>query len=557
MYKALLSVSAVGLVVAVGFSPANAATIKGKVSNCKGCTVVAVAKKGSGASAKLKANGSFRLQLKGKGAKGAQLQIIKKRGNYLGPIVLKHKNKRAYVTLRGTSVNLGKIKVKKGYAVVAKSMPKRAVSGKWAKANEAGKPTGAGKLGMSKRKKGKGKGKKKKARIAKTKGPATSSGDLDTDRDGIAKGFDVDGDADGVLDSVEGVQRSPVNMFSNLKVPIEASLNLNATGVDQARVNALIKDQLSLVYEIPFDQQEAKGATSVNVDCLGLTYCRAGNGTATIDGVGGTVPGDLPMNSLWTSYDTDSDGLPNLYRSTELQRFAIIVRPKATTSEVNPGDSYNVIATSSSGKTSIASNLDFYFYTTPAVTTYDVGAGPQTVSYPIAAGTTGTQGNPVQMASNSITLTFWRPQRPALPGESGSFFDIGLLLYGVEPVEKQDPGGAPGPPPAGEPPAPGPPAAPGPGALAGGVHGCKAQYYSNLSPTLKTGGDEAASTPLEDTANDAPPNAANTLSFTLDLGGCLSSQGVATAGQTFDLDLQARGERGDNAAQKLTVKMPG
>ncbi len=551
MYKVLLSVATLALVATIGSASAGAATIKGKVKKCKGCTVIAVVKKGSGASAKLKANGSFRLQLKGKSAKGAQLQIIKRNGNYLGPIVLKHKKKRAYVTHRGASVNLGKVSVKKGYAVVAKTLPKRAVSGKWAKANSKGKPRGAGKLGLSKRKKGKGKGKKKKASIAKTKGPAKSSGDLDTDRDGIPKGLDVDGDADGVLDSMEGVERSPVNMFSNLKVPIEASLNLNATGINQASIDALITDQLTLVYEIPTDMPEAKGATAANVDCMGLIYCRAGNGTAIIDGVGGTIPGDLPMNSLWTDYDTDSDGLPNLYKSTELKRFAIIVRPKAPTSAVKPGDSYNVISTSSAGKTSIASNLDFYFYTTPAVTTYDAGAGPQTVSYPIAPGSTGTQGNPVQMASNSITLTFWRPQRPALPGESGSFFDIGLLFYGVEPVEQQDPGGAPGPPP-GEPPPP-----PSPSALAGGVHACKAQYYSNLSPTLKKGGDEVASTPLEDTVNDAPPNAANTLSFTLDLGGCLSSQGVATAGQTFDLDLQARAERGDNAAQKLTVKLPG
>lgn len=530
-----------------------AATIKGNVLGCKGCTVVAVVKKGSAASATLNSNGSFHLKLRGKSAKGAQLQIIKGSGNYLGPIVLKHKKKRAYVTLRGASVNLGKVKIKRGYAVVAKKLPKRAVSNKWAKANSKGKPKGAGRLGLLKRSKGKRKGRGKKAMIAKKKGPAGSSGSLDSDRDGIAKQFDVDGNANGVLDSMEGrsEMRSPANMFSNLKVPIDVSLNLNATGIKMSDVNNLIKQSLTLVYELPTDMPETKGASAVDVDCLGLTYCRAGNGTAIIQGVGGgEPPADLPLNSPWTDYDTNSDGLPNLYPWTERQRFAIIVTSNTDTSQVKPGDSYNFIATSSKGKTTIASNLDFYFITTPAVTSYDVGAGPQSVSYPVAPGSTGTQGNPVQMASDSITFTFWRPQRPGLPGETAGFIDLGLLLYGVEPIEHPA-GGAPGPGP--------PPVAPGPGesALAGGVHGCKAQYYSNLSSTLKKGGDEVASTPLEDTANDAPPDSANTLSFTLNLGECLRSQGVATAGQAFDLDLQARGQRGDNAAQKLTVKMPG
>lgn len=580
MRKELLSFSIVALIAVFWTSTAGATTIKGTVAGCKGCTVVAVAKKGSATSAKLKRGGSFLLKLKSKRAKGTQLEIIKKNGNYLGPIVLKRQKNRAYLSLQGESVNLGKISIKKGYALVKKELVENAVANKWAKTDSKGKPRGAGKLGLDKRNKGKRKG-KKKAHIAETKEPppgddgenkkpppgdsgnakgtpSGNSGELDSDRDGIPKQYDVDNNANGIIDSTEKMdgQRSPVNMFSNLKVPIDISLNLNATGIDKTSADDLIKNNLTLVYEIPTDIPEMKGASSVDVDCMGLPYCRAGNGTAIILGVGGgEPPSDLPLGTPWAGFDTNSDGLPNLYPWAERQRFAIIVNPTTDTSHINPGDSYNFVATTKSDKTVIPSNLDFYFFTTPGLTSYDHGSGPQPVTYPVIPGSSGTQGNPIQMISNDITLTFWRPQRPALPGESGSFYDIGGLMYGVEPVGAPTPGAVPEPPPEGPPPPPSPTAL---GDGTGGVFRCKTQHYTNLSPTLKTGGDELGSAPLVDTANDAAPNAANTLSFTLKLGECLQSLGVPIAGQQFDLDLQARTpERGDNAAQKLTVKMPG
>ncbi len=48
MYKVLLSVATLALVATLGSASAGAATIKGKVKKCKGCTVIAVVKKGGG-----------------------------------------------------------------------------------------------------------------------------------------------------------------------------------------------------------------------------------------------------------------------------------------------------------------------------------------------------------------------------------------------------------------------------------------------------------------------------------------------------------------------------
>lgn len=68
----------------------------------------------------------------------------------------------------------------------------------------------------------------------------------------------------------------------------------------------------------------------------------AGNGTAVIVGVGGgEPPSDLPMGTPWVQYDTNSDGLPNLYPWSEQKKFAIIVNPTTDTTHINPGDSDN------------------------------------------------------------------------------------------------------------------------------------------------------------------------------------------------------------------------
>src|SRR5439155_26355558 len=92
-----------------------------------------------------------------------------------------------------------------------------------------------------------------------------------------------------------------------------------------------------------------------------------------------------------------------------------------------------------------------------------------------------------------------------------------------------------------------------------------AGYYSGLSSTLTavSGGSPDFALqlfPLQDTADDGPPDGSRSLSFTLDLGGCLRAAGVDPAGLTLVLDVTATGESRpggvDRTAQFLHVTMP-
>jgi hypothetical protein len=90
-----------------------------------------------------------------------------------------------------------------------------------------------------------------------------------------------------------------------------------------------------------------------------------------------------------------------------------------------------------------------------------------------------------------VRLTFWRPQRRPIPGETGSWIDIGGLLQhaGIADVDKS----------------------------------CPQTAYSNptagLSPPGSGGGDPG----FQDAASDRPASPANTFSYTLNLTQCFTS----------------------------------
>ena len=154
-------------------------------------------------------------------------------------------------------------------------------------------------------------------------------------------------------------------------------------------------------------------------------------------------------------------------------------------------------------------------------------------------GTPGeSSGNPIVLESERLTLTFWRPQRLSIPGvDRGTFTDMGHLHYGVVP------GGLP-------------------------QEVSCAGSYANLSPTLtaepSTGvfpSQGAELFPLADSADDAAPDPARTLSFTVDLGACLRAGRIDPAGRTVELTLTAAGEARsggqDRGAQNIAVRLPG
>ena len=75
------------------------------------------------------------------------------------------------------------------------------------------------------------------------------------------------------------------------------------------------------------------------------------------------------------------------------------------------------------------------------------------IAYPATDSTAGSDGNPLRMTGDRITLTFWRPQRAGL-GSEPAYVDMGHLRYGI------------------------------PVAVGNRELGCGASSFSGLSPTL-------------------------------------------------------------------------
>ena len=99
-------------------------------------------------------------------------------------------------------------------------------------------------------------------------------------------------------------------LFSDVQVMMARSVNANAGAISTALVDAFVKNNTSLNFYL--DPSYARGAaiSSVDVDCGALSYCRPGDGTATM-GDGGNSPTGV-QDQLWTSLDVNHDGFPDV-----------------------------------------------------------------------------------------------------------------------------------------------------------------------------------------------------------------------------------------------------
>ena len=132
------------------------------------------------------------------------------------------------------------------------------------------------------------------------------------------------------------------------------------------------------------------------------------------------------------------------------------------------------------------------------------------MSYPVAPGASGTRENPFAPTDGldadtdvEVTLTFWRPQRGALPDEPGRWIDVGHNVYIADsrgPLED-------------------------PSSFQGGS--CPVERLLRDGPEPHTGpGTQLPAllrkpvSGLEDSADDQPADPANTFTFTLNLNRC-------------------------------------
>jgi hypothetical protein len=463
----------------------------------------------------------------------ATLQLRAPDGTYAGPVVFgaqKH-GRRAILGVRA-GARLGRIVIRsgKGYAKVKHRLRRRwADTTRFARAKK-GVPIGAGKVGQV------------RSRHTRNGVPG------DSDLDGIPDKLDIDDDGDRILDGYDrkihrrpsraasqSAGSSPSNSLYFFSVQSSLSwampfetVNVNGGSTDQ-QIDFAEQEygQLSLRGEGDFDKGTAE------LDCGGLVYCSTGGtgrwepGLQRSDNVGGSPRSTAPKYPECCDADGDGRGSfvstsyhgpPGSEHSAGFELY-----PGATTDQIHAGDILIDQGTIDGTLVQIPAPMGFVFSTFPALASYDDGQGDaEAFSYPRPV-QCGPMGGPCISTVRSgadghvvLALTFWRPQRRRIEGESGEgkWIDVGNLAYAIAvqlQAEHPTRGEAP---------------------LPGGY--CKRDSYLAVDPSMTplsvAPGAQTPFNPTEavygDRSGDRASDPANTFTDTLDLTQCLAALGT-------------------------------
>ncbi len=487
MTAALLAAS-VSLASTAGANPSRAHsaankayTVKVTVKKGKNLVLLILGRSGSLlASAPIKSD-SQATTLKTKSVStlaGATLQLVNGsktagKGSYFGPVLVGWKGSKlakasgVYTKLKASSsrsLSLGTITVvkvtkKQGYAAVARAS-KLADSRAAAQALAVkGKPVGVGNYGKVTM----AKSSSASAQTAQTPpngqpgqptgqpgqpngqpgqptGGSGATGETllggDADKDGLPNAFDVNDDGDSKTDSADSVTPAPkvagdesgscstvdFKIFTNFKATqpgFAGTINAYGTGPFEATKDSsipkAITDTMSMVFS-PISSVCGSAVTKTELKGVGVSYapsdfvelsavCNTGDYQWTIGN--GRICGSQAFTSGHSFTGAD---LP-----TGQDTFVM----RVTTAD---GKSYEF--TSSPG---------FVFVTHPMVVRYIAGTVAGTINY--AASTPGPDGARVNSPSISLAqadtleLELFRPQRLAIDGETGSFYDLGGFKY--------------------------------------------------------------------------------------------------------------------------------
>jgi hypothetical protein len=355
-----------------------------------------------------------------------------------------------------------------------------------------------------------------------------ASGNGDGDKDGLHDLVDVDNDHDGVADNYDSTSNDRLRVgtnglgfvvFSNLKIPLEESLNLFSTGLDGVRIDSALTAYQTLAIGVAGDPDDPGRQTEL--DCTGLTYCSEGGSGVSLSSVTAPFPG---------SNDKDRDGFGTI-RPGPTGDFQL--KTGATFAQIAAGDVLTQIITDpvTERETRVPSMLNFIFVSTPAIKKVTTLLGINQIDYGVVP-QLGSSPNCIAVPSSgpvSLTIEGFRPQRPGVKavGE-GTWVDIGGSTITVD--------------------VPNAPfsSSPGPG-------NCRASSYGTTDPNLVL--DPLG---LRDRAPDRDASVANTYAFTIDLTDCLAGNPGGplpwSSGEPLFVDLQFRSAYGDNAAQKFCVR---
>jgi len=543
MKRSLLALVAL-VATAFAAAPATAATVSGTLKSGKGYTIIVVQSNGKAKKLKVTSTkGTF--SVTGVTLSGASLNLISSTGQYWGPVVLAGSGTKVYETIKGSgNLALGTVTLKTGYAVAVAPKTRYQTGAAYSVKAAKGKPVGASKLGRVKVGNG-------TSTLAGYNGPGK-----DADLDGIPGAFDIDDNGNLILDNVDRTGRAgkrlalvrafgpalrdicptpdqpqpagctpptppssgggtssattasaptEFKLFSNFKLTGATSINANIAAITD--LNPLIAAAVPTT--VTLATQVIGGATAT-LDCLGNAYCASHTvGSATYPLVNFAA---ATFTGTYLDLVTGSTG--------DAQ-----ISPGAAPADIGAGDAFIEMV----GASSYPGTLNFVFNTAPALASYNVGSGVQTVSYDASgvAATGMSQAAPITLAAGatSLTVTFWRPQREALSTETGTWTDIGGLTY------RADTPNAP---------------------LGSTKRSCVGAYSAATSNGTAVA-TTATSDGVLDPALDAQANVGNTISWTIDLATCFDWSLMAS-GTAFDLDIQAVSVYGDNAARKLHFK---
>jgi hypothetical protein len=497
---------------------AKPAKITGKLS-ARGYTVIALAGSGE-AKADRARRRKFKLRPP---AKRVTLQLRAPDATYAGPIVvaMATTGEEAIVGVRA-GAKLGRIEIDpaSGYAELAGRLPRKYVDLERTVRTENGVPIGAGNLG--------------RVLVGAPGGPSS-----DLDLDGVPAPVDVDDDGDVILDrfdrdpgatAARTSQVAPdvvVGGRSLLNLDLPEIVNANAPGLTEARIEAALPSFGTLILGALGIDAFGQNDPPVELDCgdpdTGLVYCRRNDSTGKLASSPSFRPPDSrPGDPFPRCCDRDGDGFGSLgftpVPQLGIDAHAVSLLHGATRDEVRAGDL--LIARVGDGAQAFTGALSYVFQTTPALVSYTDEAGnSQTISYPVTPGSPGTKENPFIVSDGpdpdpippgasgpfpeiEVTLTFWRPQREALPEEPGEWIDVGHTVYvatrrGINTDPSSFPDGS-----------------------------CPPSAYSETDPNLTP--TQAPDFPLwfdpvfglEDSSDDQPASPANTFSFTLNLTRC-------------------------------------
>ncbi len=492
---------------------ATAATVSGTLTGGRGLHVVVVQANGTSKKATITSTkGTFKVV--GATLAGASIQLVGSNGTYFGPVLLGGSGKKVYETIKGSgNLSLGTFKRKSGYAAARAPVGRYFTTAAYTVAAKNGKPIGAGKYGL----------------VKVGNGKSTLKGyngqGRDADLDGIPGAFDIDDNGNLIIDNVDRTTRSgrslrqfspalraicptpdqpppagcippsgapsggttataaaatEFKLFSNFKLTDATSINVSIpgiTGID-ALIDAAVPTTVTLATQV-------MGATSSTLDCLGNTYCAPHGAYPLVNSVAASYTGAFLNLSKGTTGDAQ-------------------IMPGAARTDIGSGNAFLQI----DGTTSYPGVLNFVFNTAPALKSYNVGAGEQTLFYDAsgvsASGMTPSTPITTTAGATSITVTFWRPQRSALSseawfGSANPWTDIGGLAYRADT----------------------------PNAPTGSTkRSCAGGYSAGSANGVAV---TAAADGVVDPAIDAEASAANTISWTIDLATCFDWSAV-----TFD-----------------------